>query len=358
MFVPGEGGIAADDKHEWSEMVPLDGDIQEGGFSSAVIDFDEEPATLAVPRMVGCTSIIVVSRKGAWASHIWEEGVFEPKRDPKGRWILPEKKFYEDGQDEFPFEKQLAHFKTHALYRLHTTYPDTPEAHHESGLKELRENDEMFEDKYEPHVFMFIPYKRVGERDPNYNRENPVGLPAAWDHGGNPSPRGDDGVESYNDQIRAELKKIFGEGLDIKTVLYAPDPDHTNEDIGFDNPRGRALVQYQPGDGNDCDNSKARWRVFFERQTTPHTEDEWKPAKYQYCLPPNDARRLMRRQDEVCKPEEEPEEEEPEEEEPEEEEPEEEEPEEEDPGDIDTDVACGEPGAPWCVDVWGPRGSR
>ncbi|EWZ30538.1 hypothetical protein FOZG_16017 [Fusarium oxysporum Fo47] len=31
------------------------------------------------------------------------------------------------------------------------------------------------------------------------------------------------------------------------------------------NPRGRAIVQYQPGDTSDCD-TKAKWRIFFEKQ--------------------------------------------------------------------------------------------
>lgn len=38
--------------------------------TSELINFANEPVSLATPRLVGCTSIIVVSNKGAWANHI------------------------------------------------------------------------------------------------------------------------------------------------------------------------------------------------------------------------------------------------------------------------------------------------
>ncbi|MBE3050441.1 hypothetical protein IMZ48_49695 [Candidatus Bathyarchaeota archaeon] len=312
-------GIRSDDETKHQKMVPLP--EGEPRTTSELVNFADQPASLALPHLIGCTSIIVVSNKGAWANHIWEMPGFTAEKS--GDWDENDV-FTEDGGymhpgtaervDEFPTEEQLEYFQAHAIKTLHTQYDGDSEGH-ASGLDDLRGEGNMFEDNSYPKVFMFIPYAR--------NSDVP-----AWDKGGRPSPRGDDGTTSFNDQIRGELKKIFGDNLQINEVLYrtAANVDSEEYDAGdttYTNTMGRALVQYQPGDGSDCDNSKAKWRIFFEGNQEAHSTDgEWDPEDKQWCLASGNKRR------QACEPTDEPEEDEPEEDEPEEDEPEKDEPEE------------------------------
>ncbi|KAF5632984.1 immunoglobulin a1 protease [Fusarium sp. NRRL 25303] len=286
-FIAAEGSLAksnADDAKSL-HVVPLP---EGGSTSSKRILFSDEPISLSVPHLVGCTSIIVVSNKGAWANHIWEEPVFKPMADfdtADGSWYIPQlmpDDIEQLGQpvEQFPAQQQLDFFRYHALDRLHTPYDEAPTRanaeDHEFGLDELRRAGRIFDDESDPHIFFFLPYKIIEEEsDDQYNEENPVGLPPMWDRDGAPSPRADEDGPTFNDQLRSEIAGIFPD-IPIETVMYAADLESDPEDIEGINPRGRAMVQYQPGDTSDCD-TKARWRIFFERQLEPMKEVEWTP---------------------------------------------------------------------------------
>ena len=278
--MPSEGnlGFSAAPGTEGSKIVPLPLD---GTTSSEQVIFEGKPVSLAIPHLIGCTSIIVVSKKGAWANHIWERPTFMPEEewieDPNppegqepedifsGKWYIPGT---EEAVEEFPAADQLKWFTEHALGPI------------ASDLGGLRSSGNIFADGSDAAVFMFMPTVRGGGG-------------AAWDKGGMPGPRPDDGqADSLNDMIRKELKKAFGESLEINEVLYTPDEDSDPEDTAWENPSGRALVQYQPGDGNSCDNTEAKWRVFFEAATEPHGKSgSWEPAEGQFCLPDGNAKR-------------------------------------------------------------------
>lgn len=51
--------------------------ITMGNSSSRFTDFDEAEHNIYVEALSGCTSVIVVSRKGAWMSHLWEGPSFK-----------------------------------------------------------------------------------------------------------------------------------------------------------------------------------------------------------------------------------------------------------------------------------------
>ncbi|KAF2680038.1 hypothetical protein K458DRAFT_407615 [Lentithecium fluviatile CBS 122367] len=296
-FMASEGnlGRSAAPGTENSFIVPLP---EDGRTSSKMVSFLDKPVTLAIPHLVGCTSIIVVSKKGTWANHIWELPTFRP--DPnedeetgeQRGWFMPG--FVGEDRpttETFPQAEQLAFFKSNAIDRLHSRYDPVTDAH-ESGLDPLREAGNLFDDESEFRVFMYAPFVTIfDENDPNYMKEKPEGLKPAWDRDGEPNPRGDEGTTAYNDQIKAEIRTIFGkQDLDIEVILYAPDVEDF-EDAGFDSHRGRALVQYQPGDGNE-DGSKAQWRIFFEAEVEAHDGAEWDPLgsqgdkPAQRCTPP------------------------------------------------------------------------
>jgi hypothetical protein len=279
-FMAGEGYRA---KHglgggaEVTVSLPDDGRV-----SSKMMRFLDKPVNLAIPALVGCTTIVVVSKKGAWANHIWEQPIFRPEEDEGDDGSLmymrpglgtSERSLLEK---DFPREAQLRLFQENAIDRLHTRY-DPVTAEHESGLDALRANGEIFDSSSDFKIYMFLPYQPIfDEADPNYGKQNPTGLKPAWDaNGGMPAPRGDEGTTAYNDQLRAELKKIFGQNAPISEVIYAP--DLANEDFmdsQFNSHRGRALVQYQPASAKDC-NAKAQWRIFFEGDQTPRHREEW-----------------------------------------------------------------------------------
>jgi len=262
--------------NEVTVPLPLDGRT-----SSKMMRWLDQPVNLAMPRLIGCTSVIVVSKKGVWANHIWEMPTFrpEPNEDETG-WYMPG--FEGEGEitTTFPQKEQLAFFKSNAIDRLHSRY-DPVTSEHESGLDDLRKAGEIFDDESDFQVFMFVPYTGVDkEDDPNYGKEKPDGLGPAWDRNGEPNPRGDEGTTAYNDQIRDELKGIFGkQDLHIEQIVYAPDRVD-EEDAGYISHRGRALVQYQPGDGKDCE-SKAQWRIYFEGEQENHSRAEWDPLDSQ-----------------------------------------------------------------------------
>ncbi|KAF5241350.1 hypothetical protein FANTH_9155 [Fusarium anthophilum] len=303
-FMSAEGGLAKSlaKEHKQLSIVPLPSD---GSTSSKRILFSDLPVSLSIPHLTGCTSIIVVSKRGAWANHIWEEPAFKPfeaidenEDEDSGKdqdsdederpivaWHRPQLLPRDldqlgDPLAEFPAQEQLDFFKLHALERLHTPYDPTPTdakaEDHEFGLDDLRRDGGIFDDESDPHIYFFLPYKIINNKnDVNYNKENPVGLPAMWDKGGAPSPRADEDGPSFNDQLRTEMAGIFPD-IPIETVMYAPDVKNDFADDEDINPRGRAIVQYQPGNTSDCD-TKAKWRIFFEKQLEPMKEVEWTP---------------------------------------------------------------------------------
>lgn len=178
---------------ENSQIVPLPLD---GKTSSRMVGFFDVPVSLAVPHLVGCTSIIVISNKGAWANHIWELPTFTPEfrtEDDEGEPLAETLYLRPGAPDEdsnysptFPYGEQLAYFRTHALERLHTSYSPLTQDHL-YGLDQLRNSDKaetedwqghLFDGDSELKVFMFIPYVHVDdEEDPNYNNEKPANLP-------------------------------------------------------------------------------------------------------------------------------------------------------------------------------------
>lgn len=62
------------------------------GSSSEFSPFKELKRTFALEGLTGCTSLIVISRKGAWVSHLWEQAML----NFRGKYVTS---FYEAGRD-------------------------------------------------------------------------------------------------------------------------------------------------------------------------------------------------------------------------------------------------------------------
>ncbi|KAI1779050.1 hypothetical protein F4818DRAFT_437850 [Hypoxylon cercidicola] len=228
------------------------------------VTFSKVPSSLGLSGLWGCSSLVIVSQRGAWVNHMLEAPEFMPLFNVYPR---PNKK----QQDAIFMRSVLAslwvgHYKEQ--------YP--------IGLPDLRQKwdannpealDSLLADDAEPHVFLFAPYQKVSG-GPNKHVEFPIGLPMAY-------------VE-YNGMIKDEIQKIFGPAVPFKVVPYAP-LQPTEElfdaygqhacfamgDEHFQTHRGKVLVQYRPASGIS---GKASWRVWFEgRELTPDQQHEWDP---------------------------------------------------------------------------------
>ncbi|KAI1108394.1 hypothetical protein F5Y14DRAFT_457096 [Nemania sp. NC0429] len=220
------------------------------GTTSSYVVFGAQAGSLAVAGLYGCTSVIAVSKRGAWVSHHWEAPSFTSP--------------WEDYFSPPTALEQLEIFRESVLRALHEGKGND----HLFGLGELRSKSapdtmllsHLMDDEADPRVFIFAPYMRADLGDPNYNNEFPVGLPEAWGQ--------DDGLPSKNQQIQNEIRAIFnvpsGFVVPYEKVLYAPLVGGEGVDLGdkdFNSNRGKVLVQYQPA--KSC-HDKASWRVWFE----------------------------------------------------------------------------------------------
>ncbi|KAF2962903.1 hypothetical protein GQX73_g10672 [Xylaria multiplex] len=217
------------------------------GTTSNLIPFLGQPASLAVAGLYGCTSVIAISRRGAWISHSWEAPSFTYlESDPSPPTDL----------------QQLEIFRRDVLGALHKGNS----VDHLYGLSELRVTSNSNQ----------LPTSHLMEddADPRF----PVGLPEAWGQ--------DDGLPSKNQQIENEIRAIFripnGLAVPFEKVLYAPRVNWMEEDLGdtnYDSHRGKVLVQYKPA--KNCQD-KASWRVWFEgHELTDSHQSSWTPSAYQ-----------------------------------------------------------------------------
>ncbi|KAK7927317.1 hypothetical protein PG985_004315 [Apiospora marii] len=243
------------------------------------IEFGNQVNTLAVSGLYGCTSVVVVSTKGAWASHFWEWPSFT------------------HGDEQFEYD---------VIRRLHTGLG--VQYLSQFGLDELRNNDNnphghMFDDANQPRVFVIAPRKKAYLLN---------GKPSNSETAGGSEFR----HNSYVNRILAELRTIFPNNneLALSTIQYSIQEKWEFVDVGdgngqqkwepdrgdglFNFHRGKVLVQYQPApkacERNtnivETEQPKAMWRMWFEGRETDifHHADigdrhaEWVPAEHQH----------------------------------------------------------------------------
>lgn len=231
-FMAGEVAIAydfVDHDDPFTRAVKLD-----IGTTSNYLFFAKSPGSLAVAGLYGCTSVIAVSKRGAWASHMWE---------------VPS--FTHSYLDPAPpsAQEQLDIFRQQVLNALHSSNG----VNHLFSLAELRDSSasedlllsHTMDDDADPRVFIFTPYKRADPGTPDYNNEFPVDLPEAWGE--------DDGIPSKTQQIENEVKAIFsapnGFNVPYEKIIYAPrqwgNPDEP-EDLSDSKSKGLPPAPVMP----------------------------------------------------------------------------------------------------------------
>ncbi|OIW23745.1 hypothetical protein CONLIGDRAFT_673949 [Coniochaeta ligniaria NRRL 30616] len=221
------------------------------------VTFGNDVQTLAVSGLYGCTSVFVISRKGAWMSHFWENNF----------WFNP------DSDD----------FKRYVLTTMDSGFPGSPKIQYSNqyAIGDLRKKDDkgdlghMFDDVNKPTVFVLVPRRRVRLEDGSWSN--------AEDAGG-----GDLQYTDHLYKIIEKLEEIFpptDELTDrVNCLDYAPmTQEEDGEDLSFATHRGKLLVQYQPAP-KDCEGAEeasqplARWRAFVQGGGDDQLHDEWVPG--------------------------------------------------------------------------------
>lgn len=245
------------------------------------INFQHKPQSLAVQGLYGCTSVVVVSKRGAWASHIWERAFIEQETN-MALWNEKGNRQLMQGRGD--------KFSPKGLLDLINFPMDVPEG-------------DMFgdeDDSYDPDVKVFImtPRRRRDRFDADWNArfsdeevEGETNEPMAW--------------ESAVELLKRAMRALFGEDVPIEDILYSPMelpnditfgltmemimPDLKGQFVSLaeraaipktlgDNdqvkPRGKLLVQYHPA--KTCED-EAEWRVYFEGRPLDGRTASWIP---------------------------------------------------------------------------------
>lgn len=217
------------------------------------VAFENKPVTLALSGLWGCTSVFVISKRGAWMGHFWERYFSE---------------IYQHNYQMF-IEDVLAAMDIGNVHNNGVQYED------EYGINALRDNDELgsmghlFDDETSPKVVILAPYSRQYFPDPNhphggtYNNDEYLATFPAY--------------ERQLEDLTDNAWLIFGEenqDVTVQQYFYAPmtlvaiaGDVHPGDD-GFNTHRGKVLIQYQPAP-RECDVTSpeqrvAKYRYFIE----------------------------------------------------------------------------------------------
>lgn len=234
--------------------------------TSNTLVFRDKVVSLAVQGLYGCTSVVIVSKRGVYANHIWEPGF--------------------TGSDQ--------NFQRRAIDEMHRGDGSALNAH---GLDELRNNPGLADgrgiifgdntdadDKPDLHAFIMAPRPRMELFDAQYN---PVPDAERQDPNANAGHRA---FQDRVDQIKADLGATFGPGLPVEVIEYSPKVLSWGDllrrsngqmqsvevaqklgDGSHESPRGKLLVQYRPA--TSCEGPA--WRVWIEDRALDGRTATW-----------------------------------------------------------------------------------
>ncbi|KAF0329628.1 hypothetical protein GQ607_003196 [Colletotrichum asianum] len=234
------------------------------------ISFEDKVGAISVHGLWGCTSVVVLSRRGAWASHIWEMA-FASRSDN--------------------------YFADRAIFDLHSGAGTNNEltAYREWGIDDLRyqadagDRGVIFGDGTPAdndlpiQVYIFTPRHRPPESATDEVRKDPNYMAGTLLYGKRIGELHDHLYKTFSatstqvkvDVIdyapRTKLKVWDGSGERPMT------PDDLG-DINIKQSRGKLLIQYQPAP--DC-TGKASWRLWVEGRPLEGRTASWDPASNQ-----------------------------------------------------------------------------
>ncbi|KAI1857971.1 hypothetical protein JX265_011001 [Neoarthrinium moseri] len=261
--------------------IPKNTDIEPGMTTSQVVQFNDKVVSLSVQGLYGCTSVVVVSQRGAWASHIWEAPTFTGSID---------------------------NFRARGLdYITRGLHDDNPQfSQHKYGLKNLRGNGDLpgnlgkifgvdNDDIPGTRAYILAPRPRVwaqtirDEQGKIVDLVNIMGKHISDQGIQDPNAMaGTTQFPGHNDQITQTVKAILGESVPVEVIEYSPNvlgledlkknlpPEKRAHILGdYDNAksRGKLYLQYRPA---RCDRRQASWRLWIEdRMDLAGRTDSW-----------------------------------------------------------------------------------
>ncbi|KAK1994632.1 hypothetical protein LX36DRAFT_683553 [Colletotrichum falcatum] len=220
-------------------MVPDERQEDDHMTTSTWVAFRDNVEAIGLRGMFGCTAVVSVSQRGAWPKKGYREGNWEHQ-------------YHEYGWSELGFHPELG----------------------DPGVMFGNKEDKYYE--AELRVFIVTPRPRGARQD-----ENGAWLPDEVVHDINRNA----GQLLFPDKIRRlsdEIKQVYGQDTSIEVIDYAPkllkmedfwslmDNKLTKPQIfdlqadsGFEDARGKLLLQYRPA--KTC-TDLASWRLWVEDQ--------------------------------------------------------------------------------------------
>ncbi|KAK1961492.1 hypothetical protein LY78DRAFT_750187 [Colletotrichum sublineola] len=277
--------------------------------SAAWVPFKSDVEALALQGLYGCTSIILVSRRGAWVSHIWETVIKNKDRLSS-------------------FSSMVESYLPRGM-----TPSDPHHKYYEYGMAEMKDRPElgevgvMFGDDHQDadtpsslNMRAFIVTPRAYMSPWIYMEPDGRALPHEVINDIH-QQRGTVRTPTQIERLKQEIADIYGdiplEVLDYNA--YIPKLEHTKnwdskkvmtDDDGTEyilrdymavklrtTVRGKFLLQYQPA--RACDQT-AEWRLWFEGQPVGDRADAWLPLPNQLFAPGGVGVQPGRRQENVC----------------------------------------------------------
>ncbi|KAF3804607.1 hypothetical protein GCG54_00012095, partial [Colletotrichum gloeosporioides] len=297
---------------------------QFGGITtSKYVLFGKDVASIALEGLYGCTSIIVVSQRGAFVNHVWETVFAFPhewKRDVEDE----DSELWKGLYSVLPTSpwRRVVDFAKYGLKDLvgkerigppGTMFGDV-------ATPDDDDRDKKSSEDLNTRAFILTPREKPKRVEKSEDGTEWLFFP---DEVALPDPiNAMDGTIAYEDQVdflKSMVSSIYGD-IDVEVITYSPplgtlemlmekykkyeerggkDPqgDELNREIEEfsryqretygPTPRGKLLLQYQPADVEDC-RDQAAWRLWIEDRELGDRSDQWKASDDQTFVAPND----------------------------------------------------------------------
>ncbi|KAJ0340381.1 hypothetical protein KNSL1_011589 [Colletotrichum chrysophilum] len=294
-----------------------------GMVTSKYILFGKDVASIALEKLYGCTSIIVVSQRGAFVSHIWEpqfadedEWKFTVEDDNSELW----KGLHSAGQ--MSRWRRVVDFARYGLTDLvgkerlgppGTMFGDV-------AIPDDDDRDKKSSEDLNTRAFILTPRETPQRMVDSDDGTDIKFLP---DEILIPDPiNAMDGTIAYKDQVefmKSMVSSLYGD-IDVEVITYSPplgtlqmaidrydrfvkrgykdaegeefyqgilENDRYQSEVFGPTPRGKLLLQYQPADAEDC-RDQAAWRLWIEDRELGDRSDQWKASEDQTFVAPKD----------------------------------------------------------------------
>ncbi|KAJ0336590.1 hypothetical protein COL922a_007799 [Colletotrichum nupharicola] len=294
-----------------------------GMVTSKYVLFGKDIASIALEKLYGCSSIIVVSQRGAFVNHIWEpqfadedEWKFTVEDDNSELW----KGLHSAGQ--MSRWRRVVDFARYGLTDLvgkerlgppGTMFGDV-------AIPDDDDRDKKSSEDLNTRAFILTPRETPQRMVDSDDGTDIKFLP---DEILIPDPiNAMDGTIAYKDQVefmKSMVSSLYGD-IDVEVITYSPplgtlqmaidrydrfvergykdaegeefyqeilENDRYQSEVFGPTPRGKLLLQYQPADAEDC-RDQAAWRLWIEDRELGDRSDQWKASEDQTFVAPKD----------------------------------------------------------------------